>query len=260
MTPTIDYVYCVAPASLDVTDAPRGLDRTPVRRVASADLAALVSSVDAAAYAGDAQAQSMQDAEWLAPRAISHDALVTWAADRGPVVPFPMWVMFSDDNAVSSMLDERSAELRRTLRRVSGAREYSVRVSADARALAASADATDGRLGELGQQIATANPGQAYLLRRKLAESRKIAEREAAARIAEQTHDALAGCSRASVARATPVANEHSVLLDGAYLVEHGKYDAFRAELTQLIGIYQPAGVRFDFTGPWPPYHFVRDD
>ena len=260
MTETIDYVYCVVAASFDVTDAPRGLDRVAVRRVAAADLAAIVSSVDASAYSGDAPSQSMQNPEWLAPRAVTHDAVVTWVADRGPVVPFPMWVMFSDDAGVSAMLERRSAELRRTLEHVSGAREFSVRVSADAGAVAAAAQTTDPRLGEIERQASVATPGQAYLLQRKLAETRKIAERDAAARIAEQTHAALSGRSRASVARATAVAGEQSVLLDAAYLVENDKYDAFREELTEVVGIYQPSGVRFDFTGPWPPYHFVRDD
>jgi hypothetical protein len=231
-----------------------------VRRIASIDVAALVSTLDAAAYAGDAPAQAMQDPEWLTPRAVTHDAVITWAADRAPVVPFPMWIMFGDEAAVSAMLLRRVTELRGSLDRVSGAREFSVRVSADAKALVAAAEVTDSRLSELEQQASAATPGQAYLLRRKLAESRKLAERDAAARIAEQTHNALAGSSRASAARATPVASEQGVLLDGAYLVSNEKYDAFRAELTKLIGTYQPAGVRFDFTGPWPPYHFVRDD
>jgi hypothetical protein len=25
------------------------------------------------------------------------------------------------------------------------------------------------------------------------------------------------------------------------------------------MATYEPSGLSFDFTGPWPPYHFVRD-
>ena len=202
----------------------------------------------------------MDDAEWLTPRAVTHDALVTWAGDHGAVVPFPMWVMFSDEPAVTQMLAERAEEFRDTLDRVRGAREFGVRLSGDQTALAAAAETMDSALAALEQQAESASPGQAYLLRRKLADARKAAVRDAAVRIVEQTHDALSSHSRASVARATAIANEPGVLLDGAYLVADEEYQHFRTVLTEIIAAYEPVGLRFDFTGPWPPYHFVRDN
>ena len=260
MSATIEYVYCVVPATLSVSDAPRGIDRALVHRVVRGELAALVSSVDAADYTGDRPSERMEDPEWLTPRAVAHDAIVTWAADRAPVVPFPMWIMFSDGAAVSQMLASRAPALRDTLERVTGARELCVRVLADRTALANAAEKMDSALSALEEQANVAPPGQAYLLRRKLAEVRKAATRDAAARIAEETHDALSGSSRASVARASAVAEEPGVLLDGAYLVADDRYEGFRAVLTGLIAAYEPAGLHFDFTGPWPPYHFVRDN
>jgi hypothetical protein len=50
------------------------------------------------------------------------------------------------------------------------------------------------------------------------------------------------------------------VILDGAYLVPDEQYDAFRTALTALMSTYEAAGLHFEFTGPWPPYHFVRGD
>ncbi|HEV2643682.1 MAG TPA: GvpL/GvpF family gas vesicle protein, partial [Candidatus Elarobacter sp.] len=56
------------------------------------------------------------------------------------------------------------------------------------------------------------------------------------------------------------VGDERSVLRWDAYLVEDARYDAFRETLTALVTRYESAGFRFDFTGPWPPFHFVRGD
>lgn len=260
MSATIEYVYCVVPAGLSVSESPRGIDRTSVRHVAYAELAALVGSLDAGEYSGDTPAARMGDPEWLTPRAVTHDALITWAGDRGAVVPFPMWVMFSNEAAVVEMLRARAEEFREALDRVGGAKEFGVRVSGDQAALAAAADKMDTALAALEQQASVSRPGQAYLLRRKLADARKAATRDAAVRIVEQTHDALSGGSRASVARATALANEPGVLLDGAYLVADEEYEQFRTILTEIMATYEPVGLRFDFTGPWPPYHFVRDN
>ena len=260
MSETIEYVYCVVPATLPVNGVPRGIDREAVRLVAHADIAALVSSLDAGEYSGDKPAERMDDPEWLTPRAVTHDALVMWAGDRGAVVPFPMWVMFSDQAGVTDMLAGKAADFRDTLDRVSGAKEFGVRVSGDQVSLAAAAEKMGSALAVLEQQASVAPPGQAYLLRRKLADARKAATRDAAVRIVEQTHDALSSRSRASIARATALANEPGVLLDGAYLVADEEYEPFRTVLTEIIATYEPAGMRIDFTGPWPPYHFVRDN
>jgi hypothetical protein len=103
LTGTVEYVYCVVPATLVLSNAPHGIDRAPVRRIVRADVAALVTELDADEYSGDAPSERMGDPEWLTPRAVAHDAVITWAADRGAVVPFAMWAMFSDERAVSEM-------------------------------------------------------------------------------------------------------------------------------------------------------------
>ena len=263
MTASVQYVYGVVPARFAGVDAlvgaPRGIDRTVVRLIVSGNVAALVTSLDATEYSGDIVGEKLGEPEWLAPRAIAHDALVTWIGDRSAVVPFPMWTMFSDDEVVLSMLVEREQEFSDTLDRVLAAKEFCVRVSAERSALAVAAELMDSALVAIEQQASAAPPGEAYLLGRKLAAARKLAARDAAVRIADQTHQALAGASRSAVARATGASGEPGVLLDGAYLVADDKYEPFREVLTDLMAIYQPAGIRFDFTGPWPPYHFVRD-
>ncbi|MDQ2890059.1 MAG: GvpL/GvpF family gas vesicle protein [Gemmatimonadota bacterium] len=261
MTPTIDYVYCVGTAA-NGRAMPDGIDGARVRQVGSdgADgLRALVSSLDAREYAAEVVSERTGDSAWLAPRARAHDALVTWAADAGPTLPFPMWVLFADERAIVQMLHDRADEFRRALAHVAGAREYGVRVAGDRASVEAVAERTSVAHAELVSRAADSTPGQAYLLQRKMAELRKAASRDAAARLAEEAHRALSSHSRASVAPAGALAREQGVILDGAYLVDDGAYDAFRATLTEIMREYQPSGIRFDFTGPWPPYHFVRD-
>lgn len=234
-----------------------------MRRIIVGDLAALVSTLDAGAYAGEAAAQRSADPEWLAPRAVTHDAVVMWASDIGPVVPLPMWVMFGDSEGVASMLASRGPVLQRGLDSVSGTREYAVRVVADRQALAEAAVSLDPALAALDQQAQTAPPGQAYLLRRKLASARKNSTRDVAAQVANEIHSALTAAARASTLRSQSggaAGDRPNLILDGAYLVPEDQYDDFRLVLTRLIERYGASGCRFEFTGPWPPYHFVRGD
>ena len=256
----MQYVYCVAALRALAAETPDGLDggQTRVAENADAGLCALASELDASEYAAERVSEMMLDADWLAPRAIGHDAVVTWAADRADVVPLPMWVMFSDTAAVERMLAERAEEFQTALRAISGAREFGVRVCADAAAIAALVARLDGSLSDLEHRASVAPPGQAYLLRRKLAEQHKIFVRDVAGRTADDIHSRLSSQARANSPRASAVAKEPGVLLDGAYLVDDAKYDLFRSLVTDVMDEYQADGLRFEFTGPWPPYHFVH--
>lgn len=260
-------MYCVVPASSiaghGAGGAPRGIDGGHVRHIIVGDLAALVSTLDQSSYAGDAASKHAADVEWLAPRAVVHDAVVTWASDAGAVVPLPMWVMFADSEGVAAMLDARAQALQQGLYFVRDAREYAVRVTADQHALAEAAGSLDPTLLALAQQADAAAPGQAYLLRRKLASARKASVRDVAGDIADDVHQKLTSTARASALRRESgvvegATAEPNVVLDAAYLVPDDRYDDFRSALTALIHQYEPVGCRFDFTGPWPPYHFVR--
>ena len=42
---------------------------------------------------------------------MAHDRVLTWASDRGAVVPLPMFSLFSGADAVRAMLDARSGQL-----------------------------------------------------------------------------------------------------------------------------------------------------
>lgn len=259
MSATVEYVYCVVPAALEPGALPRGIDDSAVHLVCSGALAALTCSLNSASYASDTIADRVGDPEWLSSRAIAHDAVITWAGDRGAVVPLPMWVMFADASGVSRMLADREREFTDALARVKGAREFCVRVAADRLALSAAAEQMDTTLADLEERARHAAPGEAYLLGRKLAEARKAGTRDAAVRIAEDSHHALSQESRSNIARATPAASAQGLILDGAYLVDDENYEQFRTILTGLMRKFEPAGVHFDFTGPWPPYHFVRE-
>src|SRR6476469_5411126 len=131
MASTLDsiwYVYGIVPAEFSAGALPEGLDDAGVAVERRGDLAALVSVLDGASYAPKRVEESSGDVEWLSPRATAHDRVLTWASDRGAVVPLPMFSLFSGRDAVRTMLDDRSAQLSSALERVKRGREYALRV------------------------------------------------------------------------------------------------------------------------------------
>ena len=264
---SIWYVYGIVPSSAStgagMPPESAGIDDAPVALEAEGDVAAMVSVLRGPHYAPNAIETNSGDVEWLGPRAVAHDRVLTWASDHGPVVPMPMFSLFSGREAVHSMLRERSAELGDALARVAGGREYALRVfRVDAEMLSAVATLSP-RLRELAVAAAAAPPGQRYLIERKLDGERRTEMRGVTREIVDTIADDLSKHSLAAVRPAIPRADSGdgasrgTMVLNAAFLVAPGALADFQKTLTGLADRHEANGLRFDFTGPWPPYHFV---
>jgi hypothetical protein len=264
MADTIYYVYGVTPPELDLREAPVGLDDSPLGVEKEGGLAALVSRLDSATYSPAAIEARTSDVEWLGPRAVVHDRVLTWASDQAPVVPFPMFsALFHDVAGVRAMLRARAGELREAIGVAAQGREYGLRVYRDDAALLGAVSALSPRLADLERAAAAASPGQRYLLERKLEAERKSESRRVSEETAREVYDALA--ANAVAAKRIPMprdaSDEHAALaLNAVFLVAPEAYTSFRASLGRLATRLERSGFHFEFSGPWPAYHFMKGD
>jgi len=265
------YVYGIVDDDVELpADAVLGLglDDARVTLERAGGVAALVSVLDATTYAAQALETNTANVEWLSPRALAHDRVLTWASDRGAVVPLPMFSVFSGAEAVQRMLNERSAQLANALDRVRVGREYALRMYRVDDELIAALPALSARIRELADSAATASPGQRYLIERKLAAEQRGEMRSVSQAVADSVLASLGSQAmdfvRSPIPRfATADGAEPSapgtMVLNAAFLVASDHLTDFQRMLTQIVEREQPHGFRFDFTGPWPPYHFVRE-
>jgi len=257
------YVYGVVPASINIANAPKGIERGQVSLIAGGDYAALATSVSADDYAPARVEALTADVDWVSERAMAHDRVLTWASDNSAVVPFPMWTLFRDAKAVKGMLTKRQQELRETFTRLGKGREFIVRVYVQAGVLKENLDSHVAELRQLEEEAAKASPGQKYLLQRKIDERRRDAGRDVAGKAATEIFDALKDRSMETV-REQPVNSgapreQGRAILNASFLVDPSRLVEFQRALTDMVDKYEESGFKFDFTGPWPPYHFVGE-
>jgi hypothetical protein len=259
------YVYGVvadggAPRSSAVV---AGLDDVTVSVEREGELAALVSVLDSDRYGPNALESNSADVEWLGPRAVAHDRVLTWASEHGAVVPLPMFSVFSGSAAVHAMLRERRAQLVSALERVRDGREYALRVFRVDAELAPEIGSLSPRIRAIEEEAARAAPGQRYLLERKLERERKAEVNVVGQRIVAEIMDRVAphtldvARSHSPRVSASDEATAGTMVLNAAFLVAPAALVAFQRALTELVETHGGHGFRFDFTGPWPPYHFV---
>ena len=255
------YAYGIVPAQAAMSGAPAGVDEADVSLVQEGDVAALVSELSGRAYDPDVIAASSGDMEWVAPRAKAHDLVLTWASDRGPVIPLPLFTStFGSRDAVRAMLRERAAELTSVLHRVARGREYSLRVYRVDAELKAALPKLNDEIAKLQSAADAATPGQRYLLQRKLEERSKEELRATSQSVAARIRDDLSAVALETATSPIPRVTTDApgtMVLNAAFLIAPDGLRAFQERLTAIVNDRQPNGFRFDFTGPWPAYHFA---
>lgn len=257
------YVYGVVSSALETRTAPGGIDGGPLSIIPGEGVAALATSVSAEDYSPDKVEALTADVDWVSERAIAHDRVLTWASDNGPVIPFPMWTLFRDAKAVKAMLKKRASELQRTFARIADGREFIVRVYVQPGVLKDKLGDHSSELKSVEAEAAKASPGQKYLLERKIEALQKDAGRDVTTRVAGEIHESLRSASMESV-REQPVNSgapreQGRAILNASFLVSPPRVVEFQRALTAMVNNYEPSGFKFDFTGPWPPYHFVGE-
>lgn len=258
------YVYGLVRDGFDASSAPTGLDDAVIAVAKRSRIGALVSRVPEHTYDADLIEKNSGDVAWLSPRAMAHDRVLTWAHDHGGVIPLPMFSLWGSEDSLFRSLADKAADVARVFDQVGGAEEFGLRVHRRDAEMLDAIDDLDENIARLRTDAKAAPPGQRYLLERKLAEEGKSAVRVASQRMAKEIFEKLRGIARDTVARPlVPEAGgvpEATLVLNGAFLVDRKRNEEFRAAVGAIVREYQPRGLAFDFTGPWPPYNFVGAD
>ncbi|MCW3839231.1 GvpL/GvpF family gas vesicle protein [Micromonospora yasonensis] len=238
----------------DTPPAPAGITGiagTPVRTVAAAGLAAVVSDAPLTEYGEEALRRNLEDLAWLERAARAHHAVVDVLSRAGAVVPARLATVHRDDGRVARVLVERHDELAGTLARLTGREEWGVK----GYAVPGATPRADEPAGAGG------GAGAAYLRRRKAQLTAREEGQRIAADAAAAVHTALAGYA-VTARRHAPQDRRLSgaptpMVLNGAYLVDRDRLDGFAA-LVRELGDRHPE-IRLEPTGPWPPYSFVAE-
>ena len=259
------WTYCVLGAGDRVPAGLAGVDgSTPVERIASGGLVALVSRVPLSDFGEEPLRRNLNDLEWLERVARGHEAVLERTLESATIVPLRLCTIFEDEDGVRRMLDEQRGALTAALELLGGHQEWGVKLLVDRKALEAAARARNPEAGALADELDTRSAGGAYMLRRRLERQVREAADDLAASVADDVHARLQDWARDAVLN--PPQNrdlsghEGEMLLNGAYLVETPKVSRLRELVDELHERHRELGVRLELTGPWPPYNFIPRD
>jgi hypothetical protein len=254
------YLYGVVPNDQPV---PRGATGS-LETIPLAGLTALVESVSASEFAPRVLEKKLQCIDWVSELARKHSSILEEAMRHGPVVPAPLCTLFSSAEVLRASLEVSEQEFQAKLERLKGRQEWGCKVFCDSGKLRATLGGNDSHLVALEAAVATASPGQAYVLRKK--RDAYLAEL-ASERMDAATGEMLDSLSLLSVdTRLRPLLSEaasgrsEAMALNVALLIAVSRYPELHAQVEELSARFSTEGFVIELTGPWPAYSFCDDD
>lgn len=238
-----------------------GVAGAALRLVTGGPCAAAVSDVPDADFAEQPLNEHLKDLDWLGPRAVLHqEANAALRRLISSLVPLSFGTVFLDDAGVTRLLAaERDAFVAR-LDMLAGREEWIAMLRRDEVVAAAGLEADSAALVTLRAEIASAPPGRAYLLGRRLGDTiagelRRL-DAEADARATEILSSAGARLFREPLA---PNAGAGAGSAVGRYsaLVASVDAGALDSAATQFAAEWGARGYRLELSGPWPAYRFA---
>ena len=259
------YVYCIVEKGtaqeLVVTPMPSAIeDGTSIELVTTNSLAAVASRVPLSDYGDDGLAERLNDAAWMAVRAMRHEQVVEHFARDSSVVPLRFGTIYLDRTGVENMLRERETELSEIINRLRARQEWGINVYCDRDALLDKIAEVSPKLREMSRSASQASPGQSYLLQKKIDALRVDEVKSEIQRCINEIEEKLIfvsdGVTKLRVLKVeTPEYGELKAKF--AFLVPLETFERFRDAAEELAQSLQGKGIRIELTGPWPAYNFA---
>jgi len=251
------WVYAIAraghppPERVDAVD-----DSGKVEPIAEGPLMAFATPVDLREYSQQAVDSHSGDLEWLGAIGYRHQAVMQALMTGGTVIPLRAFTLFGSPQMVQAQLRSGREQFTKVLERLDGKQEWTLRVEFEPQRWNEALNSRVDSLRAMAGEIASAAPGKAFLLKKKLDDERKKASRDAelqvVGEIEQQILEKLA-CETIAESRQSR---------DGAFpqinvLINRDEEAVLQELHRDLSDRYAGEGITLAVSGPWPPYTFA---
>lgn len=229
------------------------------RLLLSGSLAAIVSDLRLSKGVSlDALLRNSRHAEQLV---LHHHRVLEELVETLSVLPFRFGVMFKDDQGVAVALEQNRKALLEAIGRIDGATEWGLKIYCAPDQLGRRLAGEIPAITELETDIASADEGKAFFLRKRLKSLTEKEIEQAITRCVNYTTGRLDAVVREFAPGKLQPAEMHGrgseMVLNGACLVDRGLKEGFFQLLEDMFAAYAGFGFDYEITGPWPPYSFA---
>jgi hypothetical protein len=238
------YVYCIIEC-----DEPRSFGRMgiggrndDVYSIQYGGLSAVVSDTPVVVY------------DPTRENALTHEHVIELVLKEFTVIPMSFGAIFRTEDDVIEFLKDTSDALRDVLVKMKDRIEFGLKVNWDPETVLKQVEEETEDIRRLKEEILSNKATSTYFARMQLGRMIERAMSEASDTYVRVIYDHLRDCAIAS-RHNKPIGDK--MILNAAFLVERDKAAEFDHKVGEIAQQYE-GRLRFQYTGPWPPYNFVN--
>jgi len=238
------YVYCIIEADARRDFAAQGIGGRgdEVYTVHHSDLAAVVSDTPVVVY------------DPTRENALTHEHVIETVMKDFTVVPMSFGTVFRTEDDVVEFLKDTADALHEVLKRMRDKIEFGLKVNWEPETVLREVEEQNEEIRRLKEEILSTKQTSTYFARMQLGRLVEAAMSDRSESYVREIYDHF---------RETATASRHNkpigdkMILNAAFLVERDKAGEFDQKMQEIAQKYE-GRLRFQYTGPWPPYNFVN--
>ena len=238
------YVYCIIECATPRTFGRLGIGGRgdEVYTIHHGGLAAVVSDTPLVVY------------DPTRENALTHEHVQEVVMQEFTVIPMSFGTLFRTEEDVVEFLKNTADTFYDVLRKMADKIELGLKVNWDKETVLAEVENDSEEIRRLKEEIVSNRLASTYFARMQLGRLVERAMSEKADAYVREIYDHL---------RDSAIASRHNkpigdrMILNAAFLVERDKETDFDAAVQEIAVRYE-GRLRFNLTGPWPPYNFVN--
>ncbi len=221
------------------------------------EIGALYSRVSLGEFSGPDAEISLQDPNWLVPRACRHEQAIESMMSSAPVFPVRFGAIFSSQQVLETLMRERQQEISHFLENTAGKEEWAVKGYLNIPKANDWLTSTDPTLAHQLRMLPEA-PGARYLQNKRFQAELQKQVRQKCRSSLDQVHGEFQGLGveLLQLPLREPESDDREMVYHLAFLLSREGVVGFKSLVKKLNGEYGPFGIILECSGPWPPYHF----
>ncbi len=251
------YCFCDQPVELPAFSFERPLQLLPVGKNY-----AVIENVSSKDFSELALQKNMAEMDWLLPKVNLHESVVQDLMNKATVLPIKFATIFSTDNNIVELYNANKADYEDNFKKLKGKQEWGIKVYSAADDSWLLQQANDKEINEAKEMLASATPGKAFLMKKKIQGLINRKKSEINKTLGSELYRALKTGTVESLQKSilpaqTDTDNDSKLILNSVFLLEKGAVEQWLANIQNVETELGNDKIVFDVTGPWPPYHFV---
>lgn len=258
------YLYCFIPSNeiqVDEFTPFQGIDNENMVFLKQMDdITAIVSYVSKEDYAQTVLDQKFQDPNWVEEKGRHHHHSISSLNKDYTVIPMSLCTIFNDEKILEARLIELYPDIVQLFEEIKGNEEWNLKIYFDDNKMKQGVLENNHTILSFKESLENYPKGKQFFMRKKLEKMIEEETEKEIKNVIKKINDDLKNIIlKRKTNKIWPkhlTGRSDEMAYNGVYLLSKKQINAFKERIQHNENNYKECGWVFEFSGPWPPYHF----